>query len=154
MTPSSIDEQMMAMALEAAKQAAAIDEVPVGAILQLPDGRTFTAYNQPITSHDPSSHAELNAIRKACTEINNYRLTGSTLYVTLEPCLMCSGAIIHSRIQRLVYGACDPKTGAVNSLYQTLNDTRLNHQVDITSGILKEECSDLLRHFFRNKRKK
>jgi tRNA(adenine34) deaminase len=149
-----MDLRMMTLALKAAQQAAEMDEVPVGAVLRLADGQVFTAHNQPISSCDPSSHAELNVIRKACIKTNNYRLLGSSLYVTLEPCLMCSGAIIHARIARLVYGASDPKTGAVHSLYRTLSDNRLNHQPDVSASVMKEECSALLRHFFRDKRKR
>jgi len=127
-------------------------EVPVGAVLVLADGREFTAHNAPIMSSDASAHAEMRVIRMACDAIGNYRLPGSTLYVTLEPCLMCAGAIIHARIARLVYGAKDLKSGAVESLYQVLSDKRLNHQPEIIAGVLAEECGDLLRHFFKQRR--
>jgi len=142
----------MNMALQQAKIAADSGEVPVGAVLVLPDGRTFAAHNAPITSSDVSAHAEMCAIRTACIATGNYRLPGSVLYVTLEPCLMCCGAIIHARIDRLAYGAYDPKTGAVESLYQVLGDGRLNHQPAVTGGILAEESARILRTFFRQRR--
>lgn len=152
MSNISNHETFMTMALEQAAMAAALGEVPVGAVLVTEDGQCFTAHNAPISKHDASAHAEMEAIRKACTALGNYRLTGSTLYVTLEPCLMCSGAIIHARIAHVVYGASDKKTGAVSSLYQTLADERLNHQPIVTSGILDKACSDILKSFFKQRR--
>ena len=113
-----------------------IGEVPVGCILAMENGREFSACNAPISLHDASAHAEIRAIRAACEAMENYRLTGSTLYVTLEPCPMCAGAIIHARIGRVVYGAKDHKTGAVESVFQILSDVRMNHRPDITGGIL------------------
>ena len=142
----------MKKAIQQAGIAAENGEVPVGALLLLEDGRTFMAHNAPISSHDASAHAEMLAIRQACLATSNYRLTGSTLFVTLEPCTMCTGAIVHARISRVVYGAADPKTGAVDSLYQILSDTRLNHQPEITSGVLAEECGMLLKDFFQRRR--
>jgi len=142
----------MTLALKEAQYAATIGEVPVGAIVQLADGRAFSAHNASITSADATAHAEICAIRAACCASDNYRLAGATLAVTLEPCLMCCGAIIHARIAQVIIGAPDPKTGAVRSLYQILNDTRLNHQPNITTGVLADGCSQLLRKFFRQRR--
>ena len=142
----------MQLALEQAKLAANMDEVPVGAVLITEDEQVFTAHNAPINKHDSTAHAEIEVMRKASAATHNYRLLNSTLYVTLEPCLMCSGAIIHARIGTIVYGANDEKTGAVSSLYQALSDSRLNHQPQIISGILKDECSAQLRNFFKAKR--
>ena len=147
------DIEYMNMALQQAEIAAENGEVPVGAVLVTEDGDVFASYNAPITTHDASAHAEMRAIRMACEAAGNYRLTGSTLYVTLEPCTMCAGAIIHARIGRVVYGAVDPKTGAVESLSRVLNDKRLNHQPEVTSGVLAEECGALLRGFFRKRRR-
>ena len=130
MNPSQpeIDRRYMSIALQQADIAAQKQEVPVGAVLVLPDGSFHAGHNAPISEHDASAHAEMRVIRTACQATGNYRLTGSTLYVTLEPCVMCAGAIVHARIARVVYGATDPKTGAVESLYRILDDTRLNHQ--------------------------
>lgn len=152
MTSSLSHEDYMLLAIKQAKLAAAIDEVPVGAVLVTEDGQIFSAHNAPITKHDATAHAEIEVLRLASKELGNYRLLNSTLYVTLEPCLMCSGAIIHARIGTVVYGANDDKTGAVSSLYQVLSDKRLNHQPQITSGVLKESCSQQLRTFFKSKR--
>jgi len=145
-------EDYMLLALEQAKLAANMDEVPVGAVLVTEDGQVFAAHNAPIHQHDATSHAEIEVMRKASTAISNYRLLNSTLYVTLEPCLMCAGAMIHARVGTVVYGADDNKTGAVSSLYQVLSDNRLNHQPQIISGVLQTECSALLRLFFKQKR--
>jgi len=146
------DIEHMKIAIQQAKISEENCEVPVGAVLLLTDGREYAAHNAPIMSSDASAHAEMRVIRMACDAIGNYRLPGSTLYVTLEPCLMCAGAIIHARIARLVYGAKDLKTGAVESLYQVLSDRRLNHQPEIIAGVLAEECGELLRGFFRQRR--
>ena len=145
-------EHYMRLALEQAGLAATLGEVPVGAVLVCEDGQVFTAHNAPINKHDATAHAEIEVIRKASAAIGNYRLLNSTLYVTLEPCLMCAGAMIHARIGTVVYGARDEKTGAVSSLYQVLSDNRLNHQPQVISGILQEKCSELLRNFFKAKR--
>lgn len=142
----------MQLALGQADLAANMDEVPVGAVLITEDKQVFTAHNAPINKHDATAHAEIEVIRKASTAIGNYRLLNSTLYVTLEPCLMCAGAIIHARIGTVIYGANDEKTGAISSLYQVLTDSRLNHQPQVISGILKDECSEQLRNFFKAKR--
>lgn len=148
------DTYYMKVALQQAEIAAEKGEVPVGAVLLLADGTEIIARNAPIALHDATAHAEIRAIRDACKHIENYRLTGSTLYVTLEPCTMCAGAIVHARISRVVFGADDLKTGAVSSLYEILSDKRLNHQPEITSGIMADQCSSLLKSFFRNRRKK
>lgn len=146
------DEDYMKLALAEAQKAAAKDEVPVGAVLVL-DGRIIgKGHNMPITGNDPSAHAEMLAIRKAAKKLDNYRLTGAELYVTLEPCIMCAGAIVQARIKRVIFGATDPKSGAVSSLYQILADKRLNHHVEVTAGILREECGEILSRFFRGKR--
>jgi len=142
----------MQLALEQAELAANMDEVPVGAVLVTEDGQIFRAHNAPITKHDATAHAEIEVMRQASAATGNYRLLNSTMYVTLEPCLMCSGAIIHARIGTVVYGAHDEKTGAVSSLYQVLSDNRLNHRPDIISGVLNDTCSEKLRRFFRQKR--
>jgi len=146
------DQHCMRLAIEQARKGAALGEVPVGAVLVLPDGGVFAAHNAPISQHDASAHAELQVIRAACRAVGNYRLTGSTLYVTLEPCVMCAGAIIHARVTRVVYGAHDFKAGAVESLYHVLADARLNHQPEVTSGVMDEECGRLLKSFFRDLR--
>lgn len=147
------DIHYMNLALQQADIAAENGEVPVGAVLLLADGRSFAAHNAPITLHDASAHAEMRVIRMACEATSNYRLGGATLYVTLEPCFMCAGAIVHARISRVVYGATDPKTGAVESLYSVLADRRLNHQPVVTGGVLADECGEKLKTFFRSRRK-
>jgi len=150
---SEADMHYMSIAIQQAGIAAEIGEVPVGSVLVLEDGTSFfAAHNAPISQHDASAHAEMRAIRAACESVENYRLAGSTLYVTLEPCTMCAGAIVHARIARVVYGATDPKTGAVESLYSILSDARLNHQPEITGGVLAEQCGAILKDFFRNRR--
>jgi tRNA(adenine34) deaminase len=146
------EEDYMKLALAEAQKAAEKDEVPVGALVVLDDRIIGTGYNMPITLHDPSAHAEMIALRQAAETIGNYRLTGAELYVTLEPCIMCAGAIIQARLARVIFGANDPKCGAVASLYKVLTDNRLNHQVAVTGGILKEECGEIISRFFREKR--
>ena len=150
-TPSE-DEQFMAMALEEAKRAGEEGEVPVGAVL-VSGGRVIArGRNRPIAMSDPTAHAEVLALREAANEAGNYRLPGSTLYVTVEPCAMCAGALLQARVRRLVFGAEDPKGGAVRSLYTLLEDERLNHRVEVTAGVLLEECREVLRGFFRERR--
>ncbi|MAD00512.1 tRNA adenosine(34) deaminase TadA [Pseudomonas abyssi] len=143
----------MRLALAEAKLAAERGEVPVGAVLVLNGQVIGRGFNQPITSHDPSAHAEMVAIRQAATALQNYRLPGSTLYVTLEPCTMCSGLLIHSRIARLVYGASEPRAGAVASRSQVLDQPWMNHRMQVEGGVLAEECGALLSGFFRERRK-
>jgi tRNA(adenine34) deaminase len=147
------DEAMMRLALEQAGKAEQADEVPVGAIVVL-DGKIIAqAYNQPIGLHDPTAHAEILALRAAGKKIGNYRLTGATLYVTLEPCPMCTGAMVHARIGRLVYGAPDPRTGAAGSVFNLACTKPLNHCMEVTREVLGEECSMQLRNFFQRRRK-
>lgn len=146
------DYDFMRIALEEAQKALNHDEVPVGAVVVLEGKILARAYNSPITSSDPSAHAEMLALRQAAAAIGNYRLTGALLYVTLEPCIMCAGAILQARLARVIFGARDPKSGAVASLYEILSDARFNHKVEVTEGILKEECGEILSRFFRQKR--
>ncbi|MEQ8162992.1 MAG: tRNA adenosine(34) deaminase TadA, partial [Smithellaceae bacterium] len=142
------DDDYMKIALEEAQKAAKKDEVPVGAVVVLSGRIIGRGHNMPITHHDPSAHAEMLAMREAAKILGNYRLTGAELYVTLEPCIMCAGAIIQARLTRVIFGARDPKYGAVASLYHVLADQRLNHQVAVTEGILKEECGEIISRFF------
>lgn len=142
----------MQHALTLAQRAAAAGEVPVGAVLVRDDALLAEGWNQPIASHDPSAHAEVMCLRAAGRVAGNYRLTGTTLYVTLEPCLMCIGAMVHARVERLVFGAADPKSGAVSSLVQGFELAGLNHRVRAAGGVLTESCSELLRDFFRARR--
>ena len=143
----------MRAAITQAQIAANKDEVPVGAIIVKEGQLISSAHNSPITSCDPTAHAEISAIRKAATQIGNYRLINTTLYVTLEPCIMCVGAIIHARIDRLVFGAYDKKTGAVVSTMRSELLNTLNHRVDFAGGVLEGECSQLLKEFFSKKRR-
>lgn len=146
------DVYWMGRALEMAFEAATADEVPVGALIVREGSIIAAANNQREMLKDPTAHAEMIAITQAASAINDWRLEGTTLYVTLEPCVMCAGAILQSRIPRLVFGAMDPKGGAVTSLYQVLSDPRLNHQTSITSGVLAEPCGKILTEFFASKR--
>jgi tRNA(adenine34) deaminase len=146
------DEEYMREALRAARRGAAAGEVPVGAVIVM-DGRVIArAHNEPIARRDATAHAEVLAIREAGQAAGNYRLLGSRLYVTTEPCVMCCGAIVGARIEHVIYGAADPKAGAVESLYQILTDARLNHRPRLTSGVLADECAEVLREFFRSRR--
>jgi len=143
----------MVLALNEAKKAGQIGEVPVGAILVSENGEILSAaHNQTIKLADPTAHAEILTLRKAALEINNYRLLNTTLYVTVEPCIMCMGAIVHARISRVVFGAPDPKWGAAGSLYNFAADDRLNHRVDIITGVCAEDCRRLMQDFFLSKR--
>lgn len=151
MSFSRDDFNWMEEALRLAADAAAEGEVPVGAVLVRDGIMLGSGGNNPISLNDPTAHAEINAIRQAAEKVTNYRL-GGTLYVTLEPCLMCMGAIIHSRIERLVFGARDLKTGAAESVYQIGADKRLNHTLNIQGGLLEERCSRLLKDFFKERR--
>lgn len=146
------DAEFMAQAIELARQAWRAGEVPVGAVVVW-DGKVVgRGFNQPITRHDPSAHAEIMALRDAGTRIANYRLPECTLYVTLEPCAMCAGAIMHARLKRIVFGARDPKTGAAGSVIDLFAESRLNHHTEIAGGVLAEECSQLISNFFRERR--
>jgi tRNA(adenine34) deaminase len=145
--------KFMGLALKEAKKAEQIGEVPVGAVLVSENGEILSAaHNQTIKLVDPTAHAEILALRKAALEISNYRLLNTTLYVTVEPCIMCMGAIVHARISRVVFGATDPKWGAAGSLYNYAEDDRLNHRVEITAGVRAEDCRRLMQDFFRAKR--
>lgn len=147
------DALFMQQALEQARHAWALGEVPVGAVV-VKDGVVIaTGYNQPIGKHDPTAHAEIMALRAAATVLGNYRLPGCELYVTLEPCVMCSGAMMHARLARVVFGAPDPKTGACGSVLNLFEQNQLNHHTQITGGVLAEECSSLLKEFFAERRK-
>ncbi len=146
------DENWMQRAIKLAKKAEARDEVPVGAIVVYEDKIIGEGWNQPITSDDPTAHAEIMAIRAASTYLNNYRLPNTTLYVTLEPCAMCAGAIIHARIARLVYAVDDAKTGACGSVFNLLQADRLNHTVKIEKGVMEDDCRSLIQNFFKQKR--
>jgi tRNA(adenine34) deaminase len=146
------DERFMRRALDLARSAEEKGEVPVGAVV-VRDGEILgEGWNQPIATHDPSAHAEMVAVRAAAEFAQNYRLPGTTLYVTLEPCAMCAGAIVHARIARVVYGAADPKAGAGGSVFNLLADDRLNHRALVVGGVLAEECGGLLKKFFARRR--
>lgn len=148
------DEHFMRRALREAERGLKEDEVPVGAVV-VKDGRVLArAHNRPIRLKDPSAHAEVLALRRAARKLGNYRLTGCTLYVTIEPCAMCAGAITQTRLARVVFGAFDPKAGASGSALTVLNHPKLNHQVEISSGVMAEDCARLLREFFRRRRGK
>lgn len=147
------DEYYMNLAVKEAKKAAAVDEVPVGAVIVDINKEVIGyGYNCPISSNDPTSHAEINAMRMASRVLNNYRLVDTTLYVTIEPCIMCMGAIIHARINRVVFGATDVKWGAAGSLYNMAEDMRLNHHPEIVSGICENKTKQIIKDFFMNKR--
>jgi tRNA(adenine34) deaminase len=146
------DEEFMTLALAEAEKALLAGEVPVGAVVVRGGEVIASAHNGPVGLKDPSAHAEILALRRAAAAEGNYRLAGATLYVTIEPCLMCAGALVHARVSRLVFGAPDPKGGAVVSLYEVLQDGRLNHRVEVTGGVLREACSEILSRFFREKR--
>lgn len=148
----ALDQFWMQHAFELAKRAEAEGEVPVGAVLVKDDQVVGEGWNRPIVSHDPTAHAEIMALRAAANKLRNYRLLNTTLYVTLEPCSMCAGAIIHARVKRLVYAAADPKGGAAGSVFNILPGEQLNHQVDVTAGVMAEECSSLLTSFFQTRR--
>jgi tRNA(adenine34) deaminase len=148
----SRDAAFMRVALDAADQARVAGEVPVGAIVVLGDKVIATGFNHPIGTHDPSAHAEMVALRAAAQALGNYRMPGCELYVTLEPCLMCAGAIMHSRIARVVYGARDPKTGACGSVVDAFAQARLNHHASVSGGVLETECASLLKRFFADRR--
>jgi tRNA(adenine34) deaminase len=147
-----LDHQFMQQAIEQAHLAALAGEVPVGAVL-VRDGKVISkAFNKPITNHDPSAHAEMLTLRQAAHAEQNYRLPGTTLYVTLEPCTMCAGAMLHARVDRIVYGAPDPKTGAAGSVLDVFSAKQINHQTAVNGGIMAEECGQLLKTFFKERR--
>lgn len=150
--PIDADAAWMRHALSLARRAQAEGEVPVGAAIVLQGRLVGEGWNRPISEQDPTAHAEVLALREAARRIGNYRLIGATLYVTLEPCVMCAGAIVHARLARVVYGAADPKGGAAGSVFQLLGSERLNHRVDAQGGVLAEDCGRLLRGFFEQRR--
>lgn len=149
---SGDDEQWMRHALALAQRAREIDEVPVGAVLVRGGQVLGEGWNQPIASADPSAHAEIIALRRAAAQARNYRLVGTTLYVTKEPCVMCAGAIVHARVKRVVFGACDTRAGAGGSVFDLLHNHALNHQCEIERGVLDRDCGDLLVEFFKARR--
>ena len=149
---TDIDIEYMQAALALAEQAAAAGEVPVGAVVVKDGVIVGRGHNAPITQHDPSAHAEIQAMRDAARNLGNYRLVGCTLYVTLEPCAMCCGAMQHARIARIVYGASDPKTGACGSVVDLMAETRLNHHAVVEGGVLAEACGTRLSRFFAARR--
>ena len=144
----------MTAAIALAGEALEAGEVPVGAVVAKGGKVIGAGFNAPISRHDPSAHAEIQAMRAAATVLGNYRLAGCTLFVTLEPCAMCAGAIMHARIERLVFGAADPKTGACGSVIDLFAEAKLNHHATVTPGVMAEECATLLREFFAVKRAK
>ncbi|RRQ21059.1 tRNA adenosine(34) deaminase TadA [Thiohalobacter thiocyanaticus] len=151
-SPEDRDEYWMRQALAQAELAAAAGEVPIGAVLVKEGELIASGWNQPIASYDPSAHAEIQTLRAAGAALQNYRLPDTTLYVTLEPCLMCTGAMIHARISRLVFGAHDSKRGVVDSRWEVFDAPWLNHRVEVTGGVLESECAELLKDFFRDRR--
>lgn len=153
--PAGLDERMMALALEQAALAAAAGEVPVGAVVADAAGAVLGAgYNRTIADSDPTAHAEIVALRAAAARLDNYRLPGLSLYVTLEPCVMCMGAMLHARLARVVFGAADPKTGACGSVLDVGAVDKINHHTTVCGGIMAEACGDILRGFFRERRRK
>jgi tRNA(adenine34) deaminase len=142
----------MARALELARHAQAAGEVPVGAVVVQDGERIGEGWNHPIAASDPSAHAEMEALRAAARQVGNYRLPGAVLYVTLEPCVMCAGAMVHARIARLVYGAADPRSGAAGSVFNVLESRHLNHRAQVCGGVLEAACGEMLRGFFRERR--
>jgi len=147
-----VDEPFMDLALAEAQRAESAGEVPVGAVI-VADGVVIArGFNQPISLNDPTAHAEIAAIREACRKTGNYRLSNATMYCTVEPCMMCAGAMIHARLARLVFGTPDPKAGSAGSIYNVLTDPRLNHRVEVVSGIREDQCAALLRDFFARRR--
>ncbi len=150
---SDTHENFMKLALEEAKKAGQIGEVPIGAVLVAENGEVLSAaHNQVIKLADPTAHAEILALREAAFNLNNYRLLNTSLFVTVEPCIMCMGAIVHARVTRVIWGANDPKWGAAGSLYNFSEDDRLNHRVEIIKGVCEENCRRLIQDFFRAKR--
>ena len=145
-------ETWMRLAHREAVRALDAGEVPVGAVVVSDRQVIGTGFNQPILAGDPTAHAEIVALRDAAHTVHNYRLTGATLYVTVEPCLMCAGALVHARVKTLVYGTCEPRTGAVRSVMRVLDDPSLNHQIEIIEGVLADEARELMQRFFQARR--
>lgn len=153
MTTAAEDEFWMARALALASQADAVGEVPVGAVVVLDGNEVGAGFNAPISRCDPTAHAEIRALRDAAARVGNYRLAGATLYVTLEPCTMCVGAIVHSRVSRLVFGALESKAGAVESARRTLEEPHLNWRVEVSAGVMAEQCGQVISEFFSRRRR-
>lgn len=149
---NSSDELFMRAALEQAREALNRGEVPIGAVLVKDGAIICRAHNSPIMLRDPSAHAEMLALRSAGQRLNNYRLVDTELYVTLEPCVMCMGALVHARVKRLIFGAADPKAGAAGSVFNFARHEKLNHVIEVTPGVLAEECGELLQNFFKERR--
>ncbi len=145
-------EQYMQAALEQARLGLSAGEVPIGAVLVIGDRIVARGFNQPITAVDPTAHAEIQVLRQAAAAVGNYRLTGAAVYVTVEPCLMCVGALVHARVRNVVYGAAEPKSGALVSAVRALDSTGLNHRFLVTGGVLEEPCRALMQEFFRARR--
>jgi len=143
----------MRAALEQARLGLAAGEVPIGAVLVVGDTVVASAFNQPISANDPTAHAEVLVLREAARVLGNYRLTDATVYVTVEPCLMCVGAMVHARVREVVYGAAEPKTGALSSTLRALESPGLNHRFAVTAGVLEDECRSIIQEFFREKRR-
>jgi tRNA(adenine34) deaminase len=154
MTPHEYDEFWMRRALDAARAAQRLDEVPIGAVIVSGGELVAIAGNRTRTDTDPTAHAEIIALRQAARAIGNYRLTDAVLYATIEPCAMCAGALVQARVRRLVYGAADERFGAVRTQFQLCDHSSLNHQMEIVSGVLEEECRALMQQFFRARRKR
>ena len=153
MVTPDLDERWMREAIEAARAAAELGEVPVGACMVDADGNLLsTASNRPITNNDPTAHAEMLALREAAARVKNYRLTGVTVYSTIEPCVMCAGALVNARVARLVFGAHDERFGAVESRFRICDSEMLNHRIEIVPGVLADECRELMQEFFRSRR--
>jgi tRNA(adenine34) deaminase len=148
------DRRFMRVALREARRGALEKEVPVGAVV-VKEGQVLArAHNRPLSTHDPTAHAEILVLRRAARRLGNYRLNECSLYVTIEPCAMCAGAIVHARLKRVVFGARDPKAGASGSALRVLNHPKLNHHAEVVSGVLKEECAEVIKDFFLVRRKK
>jgi tRNA(adenine34) deaminase len=152
MSWSEADTRFMMAAIAEAEVAASTDEVPVGAVIVKGGEMIARGFNCPVQNNDPTAHAEIMAIRAAAVVENNYRLNNTTLYVTLEPCPMCVGAMLHARVSRVVFGAYDPKTGAAGSVLDLCDDRRMNHRIEVNGGLLEDQCGRLLRQFFERKR--
>src|SRR5215217_7339121 len=149
MVITDYDREFMGVALEAAREAGELGEVPIGACLVDSEGQLIaTSFNRTIIDNDPTAHAEVNVLRSAGEKIRNYRLTGSTVYTTIEPCVMCAGALVNARIKRLVFGAHDERFGAVETLFRLCDNEKLNHRIEITSGVLANECRRIMQEFF------
>jgi len=149
----SISETFMGEALKLAREAGALDEVPVGAVVVLNGEVIGRGFNRPISSSDPTAHAEVGALRDAAIRVGNYRLPEADLYVTIEPCTMCAGALVHARIRRLIFGATEPRAGAVVSSARVLENPGLNHRVEVVQGVLAEDCAELISDYFKAKRR-